>query len=747
VDNADDNKSDNTVIGNNISGNNNIIVDNTFFEEYVFLPLQINFPDLPYPIQGATAFGEDIYYWYVNSAPDIVIVSMMADGSDKQETRIPVQGFDASIGGVKITDDGCYKVVLNEFHEGRGNIVVYNMYDQQGEQVYSRDLSDIISPNRASVILEQAVFAEDGNLALSVWGERGTELFLFDSEGTSKGTLSLGNNQMGFHNLVKLRDGRVMALHRDGESNYLQEVDFTIGDWGEETPLPIRNARKLLSAMDDRPFDLLVDDGSYLYGYSFETETKTPLISWIEAGITSARSYHIGQLADERVFVFNMVSTPLGDTFRYNTELYVLTRTTRVNMVAEKTVLTLGLLGSLMVYEELIEEVMAFNRANPHYQIELINYLDEADGDWEAAELRRSLDMITGNAPDIILYRPLRENNPDFMVDLYTLIDSDPELDRTDFFSNVLRMHESPEGTLPFIGNTFSIRTMLTTRDTAEKIKPLTFNSILRQLEETSASHMLGERETRDSFLFDSIIYSGNYFIDWDNNLANLDSEEFVKLLEIAARIPSWEELNEQSSGFYNDGFDYYYRTYERLHSGEQLLYPFTLQGLRVFRETRAFYGDIVAVGMPTGTGGQHAIVLWGTNIGIYAGSQNQDAAWSFVRRLLMFNSVIHQDIPLRIDRYDAMAAEMMKPNIVNGNEQPVSAWHFPIPDLYAMTIEEAAMIREIIDTAGLRMNYDHTIMMIIREGYDDFFAGLRTAEDAARIMQNRVQTVLNERG
>ena len=56
-------------------------------------------------------------------------------------------------------------------------------------------------------------------------------------------------------------------------------------------------------------------------------------------------------------------------------------------------------------------------------------------------------------------------------------------------------------------------------------------------------------------------------------------------------------------------------------------------------------------------------------------------------------------------------------------------------------------MIREIIDTASLRWNYDYTIMMIINEGIDDFFAGLRTAEDTARIMQNRVQTVLNERG
>jgi len=720
--------------------------DNTFLENYVYMPRQVNFPDPAYPLQGATAFGEMIYYWYVNSAPDIVIVSMMADGSEKQETRIPAQGLAVDVGGVQITEDGFYNIVRNEFHENYGNIVIYGIYDQHGAEVYSRDISDIVTPNRASVLLEQAVFTEDGNLALTVWGDRGNELYLFKSEGASPSPLSLGNSQVGFHSIVKLRDGRVMALHRDGDRNYLQEIDFAAGDWGEVTPLLIRNARKLLPAMDDQPFDLLVDDGSYLYGYTFETETQTPLISWIEAGISTVHSYYIGQLADERIFLLNIVSTPSEDSFNYDIEFYVLTRIDRADIMSERTVLTLGLLGSMLVFEELLQEVMAFNRENPHYQIELINYLDEADGDWDAAELRRSTDMITGNAPDIILYRLFREDNPDLMVDLYTFIDSDPELDRTDFFPNVLRAQESPAGTLPFIGNTFSIRTMITMRDTAEKLTPLTFDSIIRQLEESNVSHVFGEMVTRDMFLSDSLHYSGNYFIDWDNNRANLDSEEFISLLEIAARLPSWEEIHEQFSEDYGSA-DYIFLEYERLHSGEQLLYPFSLQSLRIFHETRAFFGDIVAVGMPTGTGGQHVINSAHTSVGIYAGSQNQDAAWSFVRRLLMFNSVIHLDLPLRIDRYEALVAEMMRPNIVNGEEQPRQAWHFPIPDLYAMTEEEAAMIREIIDTASLRMQYDHTIMDIIREGSDDFFAGSRTAVDTARIMQNRVQTVLNERG
>jgi len=414
----------------------------------------------------------------------------------------------------------------------------------------------------------------------------------------------------------------------------------------------------------------------------------------------------------------------------------------------ERTVLTLGLFGTLLLYEELVHEVIAFNLENPYYKIELVNYLEEANGDWEAAELRRSVDMITGNAPDIIINSSIRDLNPDFMADLYAFIDSDPELNRTDFFPNVLRAYESPVGTLPFVGNSFSILTMLTMRDTAENIIPLTFNSIIRQVEETDAQHVFGKSVTRENFLFDSIIYSGNNFIDLDLNRAYLDSEEFINLLEITARLPSSWDIQEMFSES-NRTVDIFLSEYEKLRNGEQLLYSYTMQQPVSFREYLAFFGDIVAVGIPTNAGGQHAIKTGGiTEVGIYAGSQNQDAAWSFLRRLLMFDSVAFNfELPLRIDKFDALIAEMMNPNIVDGEEQPIPAQNFPNTFLYTMTEEEAVQIREIIDTATLHWSYDHDIMRNIYDVSDAFFIGTRTAEDTARIMQNRVQTVLNERG
>jgi len=225
-----------------------------------------------------------------------------------------------------------------------------------------------------------------------------------------------------------------------------------------------------------------------------------------------------------------------------------------------------------------------------------------------------------------------------------------------------------------------------------------------------------------------------------------LDSEEFINLLEIAARLPSsWEvfERLSESDGTWESSL----AEYEQFRNGEQLLRSFHLGSLRDFHETWAFLGDIVAAGRPTRTGGQHAIHKALSSVGIYAGSQNQDAAWSFVRSLLTFDSAIPPELPLRIDRFDVLIAEMMTPRIVNGEEQPIQAWYYPNLDLYAMTEEEAAIIREIIDTAGLRLQYDHTIGAIIFEVSDDFFNGLRTAEDTARILQNRIQTVLNERG
>ena len=66
---------------------------------------------------------------------------------------------------------------------------------------------------------------------------------------------------------------------------------------------------------------------------------------------------------------------------------------------------------------------------------------------------------------------------------------------------------------------------------------------------------------------------------------------------------------------------------------------------------------------------------------------------------------------------------------------------------MYAMTETEAAILREIVETAVPVTLFEEVIWDIIREDSEAFFTGLQSAADAAAVMQSRVQRYLWERG
>jgi len=297
---------------------------------------------------------------------------------------------------------------------------------------------------------------------------------------------------------------------------------------------------------------------------------------------------------------------------------------------------------------------------------------------------------------------------------------------------------------------------MIATKETAPQITPLTFETLLNRLEESDKTHIFGNWLLRDTFLINSLLYSGEMFIDWENNRANLDSDEFIKLLEIAAALPGEPIYDSPMVG-----------EIKRLHDGEQLLYSFDLHSAGSFQHFKGMLGEnIVVIGMPTPTGGRHVIKPM-MNIGININSPHQEAAWSFIRRLLLPDRDFYFGLPLRIDEFEKRIVDFMTPLLFWDEDDPESGAKKGDPRaqrvtygvtgedliheevtyyLHALTEEEADVVREIIKSADMFFHYDEVIAMIVAEDSQSFFAGNRTAEDTARIIQNRVQTYLNER-
>jgi len=713
--------------------------DSSFIDSFIYLPNQIELPGLSFPINGMTIHDERIYFWYTKDINNIAVESMDVDGRRRQETHLITNNIDESpssafVGGLRVTDSGEF-VAIKHIANNVGNIVMsLNTYNPQGEEISKKILTEITTPDEIPFMLEQVVFTNDGNIAIIVSGSFSdkAQVYLYDIKGIFLGQLFINIDE----NITTLHDGRAVALNRSDSEMSLREINFATGDWGASIRLSdsttTQNMQRILSAGSNHKFDLLVDDGNYLYGYCLETNTITPIINWIESNIKIPHHlYHLVFIDEDSFALLYTEFVFTGNSHEILNDLFILSSMPREEM-PERTIITLGGLG---FSDDIRTEVIAFNRENQDYQIQLKDYLSY--GDWDAAVLRFNTEMITGRGPDMnfTINSHLEENG--FMADLYTFIDADPDIERSDFFPNVLQIQEASDGTLPFISNGFFIRTMIALREVAEKIEPFTFESLLKRLDESNTPYLINTwMLDKNVFLSHSLHLSGNSFIDFNNNTANFDSEEFIKLLEICADLPIQEMDGSVNTSVEDNRFRY----------GEQLLRAEFISYPNQIRDLQERLGDIVAIGMPTTKGGQH-VISESPGIGINASSEHKEAAWSFIRRLLLPEAVLPDFtyFYLRIDKFEELITELMTPIIVDGEEQLQPSLDIE-HSFFAMTEEDAAEIREIVTSASIRHQFDDIVWTIVQEDVQPFFAGIRSAEEAARIIQNRVQRYLDER-
>jgi hypothetical protein len=347
-------------------------------------------------------------------------------------------------------------------------------------------------------------------------------------------------------------------------------------------------------------------------------------------------------------------------------------------------------------------------------------------------------------------------------VDLYTLIDADPELNRTDFFQNILRAGEAPDGTLPLFAPGFTIQTMISMRETAEQIAPLTFENLNTALQEQSTLQLTSP-ETGWANMLNFILWNGeNNFVDINRGIANFINEHFITALELLRHIPEdpglmldWEEATEE------ERMAHFYEAerlreleVERFKNGETLLFPFTMTDPMQFHVLMTAIEDVVAVGIPSTEGGNH-IIFTSEQVGINANSPHQDGAWSFIRQMMTETSRNPvASMPIRIDRFEHHMERLMSPIFQGGVEQPRSRqWTGPsgmiLPEpvnVFAMTEVEAERVREIIENATVRAPMSTAFAVIIIDEVTKFMQENRIPEVTAIAIQTRIQEFLDSR-
>ena len=206
-----------------------------------------------------------------------------------------------------------------------------------------------------------------------------------DNTGAQIGALTTDN---WINSMLTLTNGNVAVSYYGGDGITLQEIDPATKSLGK-TYHNLPNAYNNFVAGGENK--VLMMGNSRLYEYDIESETSTELLNWINCDVDGDYIRSVSMLEDGRILAISVDWSQESA----KTEMVYLTKKSP-SEVAQKETITLG---AIYIGQEVKKNVIAFNKANDKYRIEVTEYGAE---DWEAGQARFNSDIVSGAGPDII---------------------------------------------------------------------------------------------------------------------------------------------------------------------------------------------------------------------------------------------------------------------------------------------------------------------------------------------------------
>lgn len=536
---------------------------------------------------------------------------------------------------------------------------------------------------------------------------------------------------------IVLPDGRPAFRGHEGDGSVLRPFNFETKSFDEDISLPY-SAYQLYPSAGSYSFCYM--DSSTLYGYDVATQTTTKLAMLINCDIdeSTLRSAYM----DENDEIICLLSD-------YSSDKTELARVKQVDAASLPQVTTLRLACNY-ISQDLRTQVLNFNRANKDVRIEVVDYSQfNTEDDYSAGVTKLNTEIISGNVPDIFVSDQLpieQYGAKGLLYDLYTLIDADGELSRESFIPNILKAMES-DGKLYSIASSFGIMSLVGNADVVGEEMGWTLQEMMDVINaHPEVQYVLDPGTTKAAILQTMLALNLNEYVDWATGECSFNSQDFIDMLDFLKMFPEEFTYDDPETG-----------PYELMSDGRQLLLQYDLRDFVDYQTCIvSTKGEAVFKGYPTAEGVGNVLSYADSPLCISTACKAPEEAWRFISSLLDEDSdeiEYFSGLPINARAYDAAEAEAMKKETYKDEETgEVKEWprrtvgwgDFTI-DIYAMTKEEAQALRELINSTDRSAAYDKNVMNIVSEELQSFFSGAKSAEDTARLIQDRVGIYVNE--
>ena len=737
--------------------------------DYVYSNYQCTYEDgYVFRMSGSRALPEgtdpetvDLNDYYVDELQIYDNAGNVTTTFDLQALTRGIEGDYVTVSSVTPTDGGFYADVSS-----------YN-YTTQNSTVY-RSFLDVAS-GTASPLTEAASndevlsrLAEEGGMDEGatqigsysfhkVWFSDSTtgtvatyDIVVTNDDGTVNeiDMRSLYPNQEIFNitSFVDMGDNKVLVLgsNNDGEVVFIIDLNsmtatLDTGDWSW-----IESKSYMIRQIDGAGSVLRDDDG--IYTIDFVNKTYVPLFLYTSSNVNA---YEISSLtpiyvtADRALFSGSAYNPIPGSDDNTNVMLYEFTKADS-NPNAGKTLLDIACVGSLSY--PLCQAVCNFNENNADYFLRFdMSYqidVDYSQGDSSENEdnaatnlgNQLAIDIMSGTGPDIIVNGAQfgMINNQEYLLNLSDFISQTCPADS--YYTNIFETSKIA-GDLFQVPLCFGIQGIVTD---ASNVEPGQIGFTFDQYREFVDGPCNGTPPINQGKMY-FFLTSLNCMTDLMNQdqIVNYDNEAFRALAEYTA-----QNVNEVMLSDTDDSINY----------------ADLAADMRVITNVSSYFsatknGHSVILGLPS-YDGRGPIITSSDSVAISAQTTAPDACKEFVSILL------GEDIQVLYGYQNGLPVD--RSAFQTASSGYIESYNHNI-EIYSRRMTEAEMIMYGLDTepmdesaigelsdlidslSGWCIN-DGSINAIIREEMPAYFEGQKTLEQIIPVLEDRVQTVINER-
>lgn len=709
-------------------GNPNTIGDlNAFAIEQIF-------PEMHWLV-AATRFNNGfVVYSSINKTPEemrFYYCDINNGSMTELDYSIP-GGLDVQ--DIRMTIDGQLLVIESV----RGD-ASSNTYDSYRIHKLEKDSINLLVQGPPSALINLVVDNNNGRLYTHILNAEGDSIVIYSFEGAL--LREIDTNSI-IHDIVysekdeklflSMNTNNTLQIYYLDESNYSLQMISQIDDVPHNTPL-----------YHSCSYSFFVEIDFILYGYSLDKNSIEPIISWRKNGISD---YISALMSYDDYFI---VIT--HDIISYDLRILKLSVTTEP--LSEKITLYLARFAEGRNFR-LEGTIAKFNRENPQYFIEVKDYSLYGD----EALSRMNLDVISGNAPDILeltgyswdkMFLPTRQYiSQGLLVDLAPYIDRD--LTETDYIESAFRALYTGDMCY-FIMPAFSIQSISGAPSAIEMIENSTLPEMLRLISEdtTQSQKMFATTMSQSEFLEYMLFSNMEHFINPETNVANFDSDEFVDLLEAA------KSITHINGGFTDE--------LAMLYFGDALV-RFTKVSYigDLDLDLHALRGDlrVTGTGFPATRGqGTSAMMIPNSMYAMSAYTTHKDGAWEFLKLLYSKELGLSglDGFSMNRELFEQFI-DMFNESIYEFEQYDDPGYIFSYYDAYSdlkdffiprLSTAEALGVyphlQSLINSVDRLYLADSNILNIVNEEVEPFFMSDRSAEDTAGAIQSRIQLYLFE--